>query len=99
MKRYVDADAIMEEMDRYIEHFTKLGMVVDGNECFYKVKELLTEAPAADVVEVVRCNDCKHKEHCHETVAHTRHHAGFIEHWSETIEWCSRGERKGGDAE
>lgn len=47
-----------------------------------------------DFMPIVRCNDCKHKEHCHETVAHTRHHAGFIEHWSETIEWCSRGERR-----
>ena len=40
------------------------------------------------------CKDCKHKEHCHETVAHTKDHDGFREHWSETIEWCSRGERR-----
>lgn len=61
MKRYIDANAIMEEMDKYIEqNFTKLGMVVDGNDCFYKVKELLTEAPTADVVEVVRCGECKY---------------------------------------
>lgn len=49
--------------------------------------------------EVVRCKDCIHQEHCYKTVAHTRHHDDFIEHWSETIEWCSRGERKGGDDE
>lgn len=47
--------------------------------------------------ELVRCKDCKHQEHCHETVAHTRLHDGFKEHWSEPIEWCSRGERKGGE--
>lgn len=45
---------------------------------------------------VVRCKDCRHKEHCHETVAHTRLHDGFYEYWSEPIEWCSRGESKGG---
>lgn len=48
-------------------------------------------------VHVVRCKDCIHQEHCYKTVAHTRHHDDFIEHWSETIEWCSRGEHKGGD--
>ena len=48
---------------------------------------------------IVRCKDCKHQEHCHQTVSHTKIHDGFQEHWSETIEWCSRGERKGGDDE
>ena len=46
-------------------------------------------------IDVVRCKDCKHSEHCHETIAHTKEHDGFREHWSEPIEWCSRGERKG----
>lgn len=49
--------------------------------------------------EVVRCKDCIHQEHCHETIAHTKEHDGFREHWSETIEWCSRGKRKGGEDE
>ena len=44
--------------------------------------------------ELVRCKDCRHQEHCHETVAHTKDHGGFREHWSEPIEWCSRGERR-----
>lgn len=49
-------------------------------------------------IHVVRCKDCRHKVHCHETVAHTRIHDDFKEHWSEPIEWCSRGERKGDDS-
>lgn len=44
--------------------------------------------------EVVRCEDCRHKIHCYETVAHTRIHNGFKEHWSEPIDFCSKGERK-----
>lgn len=47
-----------------------------------------------ELAEVVRCKDCRHKVHCYETVAHTRLHDGFKEHWSEPIEWCSNGERK-----
>lgn len=49
--------------------------------------------------ELVRCKDCIHQDHCHETVAHTKEHDGFREHWSEPIEWCSRGERKGDGTE
>lgn len=50
-----------------------------------------------EIMSVVRCKDCKHRDHCHKTVAHTKKHDGFREHWSEPIEWCSKGERKGGD--
>ena len=53
----------------------------------------------AEMVAVVRCKECKHQEHCYQTVSHTKIHDDFQEHWSETIEWCSRGERKGGDDE
>lgn len=47
-----------------------------------------------EIMSVVRCKDCRHQDHCHKTVAHTKEHDGFREHWSETIEWCSRGERR-----
>lgn len=49
--------------------------------------------------EVVRCKNCKHQDYCHETIARTKEHDGFREHWSEAIEWCSRGERKGDNSE
>ena len=29
-----------------------------------------------------------------QAIAHTKDHDGFREHWSEPIEWCSRGERR-----
>lgn len=60
MKRYIDIVAIEKEMNRYIEHFASLGMVVDGNECFYKINELIADAPDVDVVEVVRCRECEY---------------------------------------
>jgi hypothetical protein len=44
--------------------------------------------------EVVRCKDCRHEIYCYKTIAHTRIHNGFKEHWSEPIDFCSRGERK-----
>lgn len=59
-----------------------------------KAIKIVNSVPTIDAVEVVRCKDCRYQEHCHETVAHTKEHDGFREHWSETIEWCSRGERR-----
>ncbi len=59
---------------------------------FAKHFDLLKEYQSLE--EVVRCKDCRHKIHCHETVAHTRIHNGFKEHWSEPIEFCSKGERR-----
>lgn len=43
--------------------------------------------------ELVRCKDCRYQEHCYQTVGHTKVHDDYNEHWSETIEWCSRGEK------
>lgn len=36
---------------------------------------------------------------CNVKIAYTKEHDGFREHWSEPIEWCSRGERKGDETE
>lgn len=84
MTRYIDADALKELWQP--DHNRKF----DADYFIHTIDN----APTADVVEVVQCKDCKHRNHCNETVAHTKEHDGFREHWSESIEWCSRGERK-----
>lgn len=92
MKRYIDADGLANVKFVAI----KGGKTEEAYRTGWNgaIECIIENAPTADVVEVVRCKDCKHQEHCYETVAHIRHHAGFIEHWSETIEWCSNGERR-----
>ena len=59
-----------------------------------EIKWALNNIPAADVVEVVRCKDCKH---CIGPVC-------YNEHWEsvgcpsvQPDDFCSYGERKGGD--
>lgn len=47
--------------------------------------------------ELVRCEDCEYKVHCHQTVSHTKIHEDFKEYWSEPIEWCSRAKMKGAE--
>lgn len=58
-------------------------------------KDDIDDAPAIDAVEVVRCKDCKKQSYCYKTVAKTKRHDGFKEYWTESIEWCSKGERRG----
>lgn len=48
MARYIDADAI------------DLGRVSDSI-CQWQAQEAIDDTPTADVVEVVRCKDCKHR--------------------------------------
>lgn len=87
-------EAVEVLKERYL---TCVGIGLDNHA--NRVNEALDMAIEAMSAEVVRCKDCRHAEHCHETVAHTRLHDGFKEHWSEQIKWCSMGERKGGEDE
>ena len=66
------------------------------------IEENIERLPAADVVEVVRCKDCRHKQVDEiifalsanpETALFCKHHGGVI---SETF-YCSAGKRKDGE--
>ena len=54
MARYIDADKVMEEINRIGGH-NLCGWSTIG------VKALIDRQQTADVVEVVRCCDCKHR--------------------------------------
>lgn len=43
---------------------------------------------------IVRCDECEKQSYCHQTVGKTKRHDGFIEYWTEEIEWCSKGVRR-----
>ena len=47
MSRYIDADALINRLPDDLPYKAS-------------VKRVLIQTPAADVVEVVRCKDCKH---------------------------------------
>jgi hypothetical protein len=80
MSRYVNADAVWQSLP---------------NDLPFKasVKRVLMQAPPADVVEVVRCKDCKYYDRgiCYypaiRYVAHDADH------------YCSYGERRDNDGE
>lgn len=83
--RYENAIQKLRELPRYIN-----GV---------KVRRIEKMPTKADTVEVVRCKDCCHANECHKSVHYTRNESNSVVLGYLPIEWCSRGERKGGDDE
>ena len=74
-KRLIDANALIAEYDRV--HVGEPG----------KTRKLIEDAPTVEAVEIVRCQDCKHR---------------YSDSWCEYVDdddnfYCARGERKDGD--
>ena len=83
MPRYIDADALLQEINDFPYGYR--GMI----------KDVVAKMPTADVVEVVRCKDCKWWEY--DTI--------FEDGWCRgkrqgNPKWfCADGERKDGGAD
>ena len=52
MPRYIDADALMKELEREVE-------LADDWKTAHEIYNVVKYFPTADAVEVVRCKDCK----------------------------------------
>lgn len=103
MSRYIDADEFLEnESEAYMRAQVNLAKehadkTIDPtryvNEVVHKkIQMLISEAPTADVVEVVRCKDCIHNDQCkHRVVMWVE---DPINTWHKDIDFCSYGERK-----
>lgn len=84
MSRYIDADELI---------FFGLDNPDDEHLFEFVPKEFIDNAPTKDVVEVVRCRDCKHGEIDDEDFPELylcRYHGSS---WNEGNHFCSYGER------
>ena len=70
MTRYIDADALKEQMFNYYDCVNEgtckggySGQTLMDYEVADMIHDCIDDAPTADVVEVVRCKDCKHYAH------------------------------------
>ena len=93
MAEYIDREALFEEVK-------SLSVFLGGDNVFNKtskesVLEMIDKQPTADVVEVVRCKDCRYctpYEAANGLIfgkCDIAHHSGFM-----LDDYCSYGERK-----
>jgi len=94
MSRYIDADAFAEKMKRqYCESCDKYqGLRCNRCSCGDWLDDLDFE-PTADVVEVVRCNDCIYKEECGREVLVNEYDNDKAVDITGFLFYCSFGER------
>ena len=52
-----------------------------------------------DFMPIVRCKDCRHAVECNKNVQYTRNEPNSVTIGYTKIDFCSHGERKGGDTE
>ena len=94
MPRYIDADKLIEEM--CVNVFPR-----DAQHLFLAMRGMVRNAPTADVVEVIRCKDCKHayfryntKDTLQEIYACRKRPAGRTHRKVSGDFFCKHGERK-----
>ena len=89
--RPIDADALkhMVESMNFAQPF------MDVTRVLYGVGIEIDNAPTIDVVEVVRCKECKYRQQCRKTVEHITHEPTSVTIEGKPIDFCSYGEREG----
>jgi hypothetical protein len=93
MKEYIERGALIKKM-------FPIGLVDDGRYALpaKAVKTAIDNAPAADVVEVVRCRDCQFayidgdRAYCRNI--NTPWYNDYFEIFTNANDFCSYGERK-----
>ena len=94
MKRYIDANAIR------LTGLTQIDSNGDVLVSLQDVRNALAQTPTAEVVEVVRCKDCKHNPdnggECDRSITHTgRDYVCEVNTYRYIgIDYCSYGERR-----
>ena len=109
MKKYIDVEELFEELRIAAEkegakanEMAKAGVYdasvkySHGEYCYIVAQEIVKDIPTADVVEVVRCKDCKHYEcgKCQKILyIMDGYYQGTLE-MKRSDDFCSNGERK-----
>lgn len=92
MPRYIDADALCEEIK--LLRITLGGKDLFGEEARESILTMICEQPTADVVEVVRCKDCVYWDGRGYDGRCEASQNGLIREYTNYDDYCSYGERK-----
>lgn len=99
MPRYIDADALLADLDRFAEEkqWRKKRTLRERwwKRCGIDIfRSGIKAFPTADVVAVVRCRDCKYYDSYYTNCDHQRHdHQEFLV-VQEPDDYCSYAERR-----
>ena len=85
---YIDRDKLLKELSTMYKPLTT-SMTVGYDHAIADVVVVVHEQPTADMVEVVRCKECKHNPSEDEWI-----HCNRVAWWNSPDDYCSRGERK-----
>ena len=83
MKKYIDAEGVMRAC---YDSFLKTG-----NKAYREIFALVEAVPAADVVEVVRCKECRYKENEQPGMVYCPNTVGG---WVDENWFCAGGEKE-----
>lgn len=87
MTDYIRRDTLIEDIDEAVKH-RGMGEIIGQT-----LRRYILRQPAADVAEVVRCKDCKHRTE-NGNCGHPRHRGILPSAYP--YDFCSYGEQKGG---
>lgn len=88
MSRYIDKVLLLKQINSFISTEKHTDFYNCGyDDCICAVQDTIEDMPEADVVEVVRCKDCKY--YIQGTCTHP-----YIRHFTEDNNYCSYAERK-----
>lgn len=83
MKKYIDAEGVMRAC---YDSFLKTG-----NKAYREIFALVEAVPAADVVEVVRCRECRYRENEQPGMVYCPNTVGG---WVDENWFCAGGEKE-----
>lgn len=92
-KEYIERGALIAEMDcNAPENWTNSDTEIQEEWDYHRYRDMILAQPTADVVEVVRCKDCKHSYFVSSCSKYEcRKGCGTLKY---STDFCSYGERK-----
>lgn len=84
MNEYIKREDAYKYIDEHLEEVFVGQTIADA------VKQIISKVSTTDVVEVVRCKDCKH----YALMCEVTGHCNWIDEITKPTDFCSYGERK-----
>jgi hypothetical protein len=99
MKEYIEREAVMQEFADYVWNSNHSDLVPAPT--WNHAVDIVRDIPTADVVEVVRCKDCRYYTDAKFNVFSENDmvcaYAVDFHYYREPDDYCSKGVRKGGE--